>query len=160
MDTPTRKVIINIALCACLFIVAMIAIPLVIFYIPGNENEVVETNQSMNNWLHIQTQGRHGWQGPQDLGLAWFFLLNRKCRRQWQQAAGLATTVAALSAKNWSWRPWPTRSSLYWIWSATYNPITTLSTTSTPALSAWPKTTHPCCYVEIKIHCWFHSPNV
>ena len=49
MDTPARKVIINIALCACLFIVAIIAIPLVIFYIPGNENEVVETNQSMNN---------------------------------------------------------------------------------------------------------------
>ena len=49
MDTPARKVIINIALCACLFIVAIIAIPLVIFYVPGNENEVVETNQSMNN---------------------------------------------------------------------------------------------------------------
>ena len=49
MDTPARKVIINIALCACLFIVAIIAIPLVIFYIPGNENEVVETNQSMKN---------------------------------------------------------------------------------------------------------------
>ena len=49
MDTPARKVIINIALCACLFIVAIIAIPLVIFYIPGNENEVIETNPSMNN---------------------------------------------------------------------------------------------------------------
>ena len=49
MDSPTRKVIINIAICACLFIIAIIAIPLVIIYVPGNENEVVETNQSMNN---------------------------------------------------------------------------------------------------------------
>jgi hypothetical protein len=49
MDGPTRKVVINIAICACLFIIAIIAIPLVIFYVPGNENEVVETNQSMNN---------------------------------------------------------------------------------------------------------------
>ena len=49
MDSPTRKVIINIAICACLFIIAIIAIPLVIIYAPGNENEVVETNQSMNN---------------------------------------------------------------------------------------------------------------
>ena len=53
MDSPTRKVVTNIAICDCLFIVAMIAIPLVIFYVPGNENEVVKTNQSMNNSLYI-----------------------------------------------------------------------------------------------------------
>ena len=43
-------------------------------------------------------QGRHGWQGPQGLGLAWI-LQNKK--RQWQQmhAPDVADTVAALPAK-------------------------------------------------------------
>ena len=49
-------------------------------------------------------QGRHGWQGPQGLGLAWI-LQNRKWRRQRWHAADVAATVAALPGKNWPWRP-------------------------------------------------------
>jgi len=51
------------------------------------------------------TQGRHGWQGPKGLGLAWI-LQNRKRRRQRWHAADVPATVAALSAKKWLWRPW------------------------------------------------------
>ena len=46
----------------------------------------------MGNTIHTQGQGRHGWQGPQGLGLAWI-LQNR-----------MAATVAVLPAKKWPWR--------------------------------------------------------
>ena len=48
-------------------------------------------------------QGRHGWQGPQGLDLAW--ILQKQKRRQQQHAADVASTVSALPAKNWRWRP-------------------------------------------------------
>ena len=54
----------------------------------------------MHKW-----QGRHGWQGPQGLGLAWI-LQNRKRRWQGRYTASVATTVAPLPGKNWPWRPW------------------------------------------------------
>ena len=60
------------------------------------------------NWpmsLCAPCQGRHGWQGPQGLGLAWI-LQNRKRRRQWLQATDMPATVVDLSAKNWPWRQW------------------------------------------------------
>ena len=43
-------------------------------------------------------QGRHGWQGPQGLGLAWI-LQNKKWRGQQRHAADVSDTVAALPAK-------------------------------------------------------------
>ena len=54
--------------------------------------------------LLTTSQGCHSWQGPQGLGLTWI-LQNRKWRWKWTHAADVATTVAALSAKNWPWRP-------------------------------------------------------
>ena len=50
----------------------------------------------------LLSQGHQGRQGPQGLGLAWI-LQNRKWRQQCLHAADLATTVAALPAKNWPW---------------------------------------------------------
>jgi hypothetical protein len=47
-------------------------------------------------------QGRHGWQGPQGLGLAW---ISQNRKRQRRHKADVVTTVAALPAKNWPWRP-------------------------------------------------------
>ena len=47
----------------------------------------------------LYTQGRHGWQGPRGIGLAWI-LQNRK-RQQWH----VLQPLEALPTKNWSWRP-------------------------------------------------------
>ena len=52
----------------------------------------------MGNTIHTQGQVRHGWQGPQGLGIAWI-LQNRKRRH----AADVAATVAALPAKKLPW---------------------------------------------------------
>ena len=50
------------------------------------------------------SQSRHGWQGPQGLGLAWI-LQNRKRLRQRWHATEVTATVAALPLKKWPWRP-------------------------------------------------------
>ena len=59
--------------------------------------------QIPNYWNRSHSyQGRHGWEDPQGLSLAWI-LQNKK--RQPRHPADVATTVAALPVKNWQWRP-------------------------------------------------------
>jgi hypothetical protein len=52
--------------------------------------------------LPNKSQDRHGWQGPQGLGLAWI-LQNRK--RKQRNTAEVAATVEILSAKHLLWLP-------------------------------------------------------
>ena len=62
-------------------------------------------DQAFVKFFEMLCQGRHGWQSPQGPGLSWI-LQNRKRQRQWQHAADVSITVAALPAENWPWRPW------------------------------------------------------
>ena len=55
----------------------------------------LQKDQAFVKSFETSYQGRHGWQSPQGLGLAWI-LQNRKRQRQWQQAADVSITVAAL----------------------------------------------------------------
>ena len=60
----------------------------------------------MTNFLFafFKSQGLHGRQGRQGLGLGWI-LRTSKRQGQRQHAGEVAATMAALSVKNLPWRP-------------------------------------------------------
>ena len=61
---------------------------------------VTYLSKSGLDFTYLIIQGRHGWQGPQGLGLAWI-LQNSGA----QHATDVAAIVKVLPAKNWLWRP-------------------------------------------------------